>query len=385
MFRLAQIVKNFANENGTDFSHAFSHAWYKLTTRDMGPWARCQGSSVPPPQEFQKPLPPAPSPPVDFDDVRKSLLPVVTQGREALFVRLAFSCSQTFRQTDYQGGCNGARVLSPPESNWPMNANLNPTLELLNPVKEQFGEDLTWSDLIVLAGTSSVASVMGIETLDFCGGRSDADPDDASQQVSERAKYKYKYCERALRKTRRREFESLLTIIIVDIISLGQSGDWLESRLNTDLSDSLTAELVIDVFDVMGFNVSESVALIGGLHSLGSSHCLGENPTALCVINVDPSSGLADGQATANNVIDNSFFVNLANEVWVEQVSELGETKQYSNGDLVMGKLDIVLRDDSDMRKVVDGFAQDGMGFAEVFAESWVKLMNADRFDGACS
>jgi catalase (peroxidase I) len=71
--------------------------------------------------------------------------------------------------------------------------------------------------------------------------------------------------------------------------------------------------------------------------------------------------------------------------VWVEQVSELGETKQYSNGDLVMGKLDIVLRDDSDMRKVVDGFAQDGMGFAEVFAESWVKLMNADRFDGACS
>lgn len=122
-----QIVQQFA-ENPAAFDYAFKHAWYKLMTRDMGPWARCSGPLVPPPQPFQHPLPVpnAALAPVDYDAVRAKVGAVLSakavEGAE--LVRLAWQCASTFRVTDYAGGCNGARLLLSPQVGWAANEGL---------------------------------------------------------------------------------------------------------------------------------------------------------------------------------------------------------------------------------------------------------------------
>jgi catalase-peroxidase len=112
-----ELVNRYADDLGY-LEDQFKHAWYKLTTRDMGPVSRCFGDSVPPPQPFQFPLPdPLPEAQLaDFDSVKQYLvdnilyvpntnvLSMDAGGYGPLFVRLAFQCANTFRQTDYLGG-----------------------------------------------------------------------------------------------------------------------------------------------------------------------------------------------------------------------------------------------------------------------------------------
>jgi len=90
------------------------------------------------------------------------------------FVRLAWQCFSTFRATDYLGGCNGARIRFPPGSTWETNEGLDDTLYLLESIKEDFGEFLSWADLIVLAGNVAVKRAGGPKDLPFCPGRTDA-------------------------------------------------------------------------------------------------------------------------------------------------------------------------------------------------------------------
>jgi catalase (peroxidase I) len=90
------------------------------------------------------------------------------------FIRLAYQCASTFRATDYAGGCNGARIRFPPGSKWPVNAGLQDTIALLKPIKLYYGNGLSYSDLIVLAGNLA-AERAGSPKLKFCPGRTDDD------------------------------------------------------------------------------------------------------------------------------------------------------------------------------------------------------------------
>lgn len=134
-----QLVEMYA-ANLPALENSFSNAWYKLTTRDMGPYTRCAGTDVPPPQEFQLPLPEASDP--SRSDIKKaikaikkivfseqsSIDPDVFDGAStysALFVTLAWQCASTFRSTDYLGGCNGARIRFSPERDWSTNVGMD--------------------------------------------------------------------------------------------------------------------------------------------------------------------------------------------------------------------------------------------------------------------
>ena len=90
----------------------FAHAWYKLTSRDLGPRTRCSNEDAPPAQPWQNPLPPRDFPTPDFEAVKERIRLILEENSQAfgLFTRLAWQCGSTFRATDYLGGCNGARI-----------------------------------------------------------------------------------------------------------------------------------------------------------------------------------------------------------------------------------------------------------------------------------
>jgi catalase (peroxidase I) len=188
------LVDEFA-ANRSHLDVDFSAAWYKLTTRDMGPKKRCFPSNanypVPPSQPWQFDLPatPAASSLPDFAAVKADLKKLLTstdhpdvaadmmgtkKNYGALFAQLAWQCASTFRQTDNRGGCNGARIRFAPENMWADNVALNTTslLTMFTAVRAKYTM-LSWADTIVLAGHVAVEEAGGFK-MDFCGGRTDA-------------------------------------------------------------------------------------------------------------------------------------------------------------------------------------------------------------------
>jgi hypothetical protein len=133
-----KLVKLYASDLGA-LERSFSHAWYKLVTRDMGPITRCLGDQVPPPQPFQAPLPPPPARKPDYNAVKRAIQKALRTSSKALsgdtvrgkpyygalFATLAWQCASSFRKTDYAGGCNGARIRFAPQKDWPQNKGMD--------------------------------------------------------------------------------------------------------------------------------------------------------------------------------------------------------------------------------------------------------------------
>jgi catalase-peroxidase len=90
------------------------------------------------------------------------------------WINLAYRCASTFRQSDFHGGCNGARIRFAPESEWPTNVGTKKALKALEVVKRYQSRKLSWSDLIVLAGQTALERENKSLVLNFCGGRVDA-------------------------------------------------------------------------------------------------------------------------------------------------------------------------------------------------------------------
>eukprot|EP00466_Bigelowiella_natans_P011256 jgi/Bigna1/87257/estExt_fgenesh1_pg.C_180110 len=327
-----EIVRQFAASQA-DFDFAFAHAWYKLTTRDMGPVTRCIGKDVPPPQPFQYPLP-DPLPPsklANFKLVEKAVVELLGDAPSEspltpLFLRLAWRCASTFRQTDYQGGCNGARIRFEPQSKWNTTKGIDAALRALVPVKDKFGNGLSWADLIVLAG--NVAVEVGSRdriSLSFCGGRTDAKD--------------------------------------------GRGSQYLSPKVTGSFHDRL-GELR-DAIVLLGLTPREFTAL-SGAHSFGRMHA-----------NV---SGFGEGMAWTRepSVLSNDYFQTLLQEEWRPYtVPKTGKVLYKAEGkQLFMLKTDLMLRADAELLQHVEEFAGDEGAFFETFAHAWTKLMNADRFEG---
>jgi len=194
-------------DNNPWFTQAYAAAWYKLVTRDMGPWSRCinveglpsnsntTGLALrdPQPWQYSLPAPPAnpPSPAQVAVTITSILGPVAggnrggqqgdVSGYAAILASIAFNCMATYRVTDWTGGCDGGRIRLAPQSAWGINRGIsisNGGIGVLNEVKQQW-PSMTWADLIVLAGNTAVQDrSAGSLTLPFCAGRRDAVSDE---------------------------------------------------------------------------------------------------------------------------------------------------------------------------------------------------------------
>ncbi|KAJ3073082.1 hypothetical protein HDU98_002288 [Podochytrium sp. JEL0797] len=313
-------VKTYAGDVGK-LQTDFAAAWYKLTTEDMGPQGRCVNSDAPPAQAFQNPVPAPPAKLANFTDVSAAVGKLFVGKPEvvAQVVDLAYQCASTFRATDYRGGCNGARIRFEPEKGYPENRGLDTVLTALEPVKAQFGDALTWADLIAVAGKVALVQA-GVVGVDVSVGRSDAMDGSASKSFPPRNYY---------------------------------------TSVEVQVADDAT---------VRGLSVYEAVALAGRPRS--------------SVLQVARGLKGSYAPDLVGN-ITNAYFQLLLSEKWVNVEGAPGVLQAEGKKDVFMMDTDVALLNVPAFKAVVVEFAANQTSFTTQLAGAWSYLMNADMQFGS--
>lgn len=320
------------------FKDTFARAWFKLTHRDMGPKARYIGPEVPAEDLiWQDPVPQGPT----GYDVAALKAKIAASGLStAELVATAWDSARTFRQSDYRGGANGARIRLAPQKDWEGNepARLEKVLAVLEPLAAEAGASV--ADTIVLAGNVGVeaaAAAAGVALdLPFSPGRGDA------------------------------------TEAMTDAESFAPLEPIHDGFRNWLKKDYVVApeELLLDRAQLMGLTAPEMVVLLGGLRVIGANH-----------------GGAAHGVLTDRvGALTPDFFVNLTDmaNTWVK-AGEHYEIRDRKSGAVkwTATRLDLVFGSNAILRAYAELYAQaDNAGkVVRDFAAAWTKVMEADRFD----
>eukprot|EP01059_Diplonema_ambulator_P000480 TRINITY_DN103_c0_g1_i1.p1 TRINITY_DN103_c0_g1~~TRINITY_DN103_c0_g1_i1.p1 ORF type:complete len:419 (+),score=130.91 TRINITY_DN103_c0_g1_i1:45-1259(+) len=296
-----------------------------------------------------------------------------------LFVRLAWHCSGSYRQTDGRGGCGGGRQRFQPENSWDDNTNLDKARGLLWPIKQKYGDALSWGDLFILAGTGSILH-MGGPVTEICVGRVDDANGSASEPLGPGPQQPACPIQG--------DCKPPLGTSTVGLIYVNPEGFM-------GVPDPLHSAVQIrDVFGRMGMNDSETVALIGGGHAFGRTH-------GACPAGAGPSPkdqpqnpwpgncGTGKGEDTYTSGIDGPWTTDPF--AWDNEYFRLLDTygPQYTYykgpGDkyqwkipqrpnLIMMTTDVALVYDDMYRELVHSFATDIKTLEAAFAPAWEKL-----------
>ena len=343
------ITKNF-HENPKEFHDAFARAWYKLTHRDMGPIACYLGTDVPKEELiWQDPID-KPKYKLKSKDVN-DLKSIISKSKLSIsdLVSTAWASASTFRGSDKRGGANGARIMLEPQKNWKVNnpSKLSKVISALKKIKKQFDSKkkmVSMADLIVLAGGVGVeiaAKKAGHKIkVPFAPGRGDAKQDQT------------------------------------DINSFGllePQADGFRNYLNGNKSIVSSEEKLIDKAQLMGLTAPEMTALVGGMRVLDT--------------NFDNSN---HGVFTKKpGTLTNDYFTNLLdmNITWKEtdksEQTFVGTDRKTSKVKWKGSRVDLIFGSNSQLRALAEVYACDDSQdkFISDFISSWVKVMNADRFD----
>ena len=325
-----KISKRF-HENPNEFSDAFARAWFKLLHRDMGPKSRYLGPEIPDEDLiWQDPIPKGNA---NFDinalksDISKSSLSVTEM------IETAWASASTFRGSDLRGGANGARIRLAPQKDWEANKpkQLKAVLDVLEPLAAKHEASL--ADTIVLAGCVAIEKVSGRE-VPFNPGRGDA-----TQEQTD----------------------------IESFAVLEPLADGFRNYQKADFTVS-PEEMMLDKAQLLNLTAAEMTVLLGGLRSLGvsaSEHGLWNQKVEL-------------SNSWFNTLLDMSVK-------WSETGINSYEATDRASGKVTRtaSRCDLVFGSNSQLRAIVEVYAQNDNSdkFISDFISSWVKVMNADRFD----
>jgi catalase-peroxidase len=350
---------------------------------------------------------------LDLDQVKADIEEVLTTSQDwwpadhghygGLMIRLAWHSAGTYRMTDGRGGAADGIIRFAPLNSWPDNANLDRARRLLLPVKLRYGRSLSWADLMILAGNVSLES-MGFETIGFGGGRADIfEPTDIdwgpeTEWLADQRSGPDGHIDRPLG-------ASQMGLIYVNPEGPGGRPDPLAA-----------AGHIRTTFGRMGMNDEETVALIGGGHSLGRAHGaanphghVGPEPEGAPIEmqglgwansygtgrGADAITSGLEGAWTSTPVRwSHDYFTNMYEYEWeltespagAQQWRPVGDVEPYIPGahdperrELpMMFTTDLALRDDPDYGPISRRFYEDPEEFQAAFARAWFKLTHRD-------
>ncbi len=351
---------------------------------------------------------------LDLEAVKKDLYDLMTDSQDwwpadyghygGLFIRMAWHSAGTYRKGDGRGGGGtGAQRLAPLNS-WPDNANLDKARRLLWPIKQKYGNKISWADLMILAGNCAFES-MGFQTFGFGGGREDVwEPEEDTYWGPESEWLGDE------RYSGDRDLENPLAAVQMGLIYVNPEGP------NGQPDALASARDIRDVFDRMAMNDEETVALIAGGHTFGKCHGaapdshLGPEPEAASIeeqsLGWKNSYGKGKGRDTITSGIegawtptptqwDNSYFDTLFkydwNLVkspagawqWVPTDPEAADTVPDAEDPNIrhapmMTTADLALRMDPAYKKIAKRFHENPKEFEDAFARAWFKLIHRD-------
>ena len=320
------------------------------------------------------------------------------------FVRMAWHSAGTYRTSDGRGGADGGQQRFEPLNSWPDNGNLDKARRLLWPIKQKYGSQISWADLMVLAGNVAMEN-MGFKTFGFAGGRTDDwEPEwvywgpEAKMLADER------YGEgRQLRKG--------LAAVQMGLIYVNPEGP------NGNPDPVLAAHDIRETFGRMAMNDEETVALIAGGHSFGKAHgahkpddCVGPEPTGEVIVEQGfgwkNTCGKGNAEDTVTSGLEGAwtatptqwsmmYLANLFAYEWEQTRSPAGALQwQPKEGAAagtvpdahaegvshapVMFTTDLSLKFDPSYREISQRFVENPAEFELAFAKAWFKLTHRD-------
>ncbi|MFN7045831.1 MAG: catalase/peroxidase HPI [Flavobacterium sp.] len=211
---------------------------------------------------------------LDYEALKKDLRELMTQSQEwwpadfghygGLFIRMAWHSAGTYRTGDGRGGTRAGQQRFAPQNSWPDNGNLDKARRLLWPIKQKYGNKISWADLMILTGNVALED-MGFKTFGFAGGRADVWEPESHVYWGPETKWldDKRYSEG-------RKLENPLAAVQMGLIYVNPEGP------NGNPDPVLAAKDIRETFGRMGMNDEETVALIAGGHTLGKTHGAGD-------------------------------------------------------------------------------------------------------------
>ena len=351
---------------------------------------------------------------LDLDAVVKDLQALMTDSQDwwpadfghygPLFVRMAWHSAGTYRISDGRGGGGSGNQRFAPLNSWPDNVNLDKARRLLWPIKQKYGNKLSWADLMILTGNVALES-MGFKTFGFAGGRPDIwEPEEDIYWGSEKTWLDDK------RHAGERDLENPLGAVQMGLIYVNPEGP------NGNPDPLAAARDIRETFARMAMNDEETVALIAGGHTFGKTHGAGDAKH----VGAEPeaagieaqgfgwasifgsgkggdtiSSGLEVTWTTTPTKWSNNFFWNLFGYEWELTKSPAGAHQWTPKHGMGAGTVpdahepdkrhtpamlttDLALRFDPAYEKISRRFLENPDQFADAFARAWYKLTHRD-------
>ncbi|ELV8625673.1 catalase/peroxidase HPI [Vibrio cidicii] len=356
---------------------------------------------------------------LDVEALKRDLKALMTNSQEwwpadwghygGLMIRMAWHSAGTYRIADGRGGGGTGNQRFAPLNSWPDNANLDKARRLLWPIKQKYGNKISWADLIILAGNMAYES-MGLKTFGFAFGREDIwHPEKDTYWGSEKEWLAPSGGENS-RYSGQRDLENPLAAVMMGLIYVNPEG------VDGNPDPLKTAHDMRVTFARMAMNDEETVALTAGGHTVGKAHGNGNaanlgpdpegaelheqglgwnNHTSRGVGRNTVTSGIEGAWTTHPTKWDNGFFYLLFTYEWQLAKSPAGawqwepvnikeEDKPVDVEDPsirynpMMTDADMALKIDPEYRKISERFYQDPAYFSEVFARAWFKLTHRD-------